>query len=113
MQMPVSNTIFKVIFHNQGEVYEIFALEVYPSDMINFVTVEQLKFNNKNSQIIDPSEEKLKSEFESVERTYIPVHSVIRIDEVTELGVAKITLTDHKVTPFPSADSTTSLDNET
>lgn len=111
--MSVSNTIFKVIFYNEGKVYEIFALEVYPSDMINFVTVEQLTFNNKNTLVVDPSEEKLKIEFESVERTYIPVHSIIRIDEVSKLGTAKITQTDQKVTPFPSTNSTLSIDNET
>ncbi len=112
-QVPATNTIFKVIFYNEGKVYEIFALEVYPSDMMNFVTVEQLTFNNKNTVVVDPSEEKLKAEFESVERTYIPMHSIVRIDEVNKVGVAKITQTDQKVAQFPGVNSTYTSDNET
>lgn len=94
--------IFKVIFHNQGKVYELFAKEVYPSDMIGFVTIEQLTFNERSSVVVDPSEEKLKTEFESVKRSYIPMHSVIRIDEVDKQGVAKIIDSDGKVATFPN-----------
>ena len=41
--------------------------------------------------MVDPSEENLKSEFKHVARTYIPLHSIIRIDEVSKQGVAKVT----------------------
>ena len=111
--MTTTNNTFKVIFYNEGKVYEIFALEVYPSDMMGFVTVEQLTFNERNSVVVDPSEEKLKMEFESVERTYIPMHSIIRIDEVCKAGVAKIIETDQKVTPFPGVSYTRPQDNDT
>ena len=51
---------------------------------------------------IDPSEEKLRTEFEGVQRSFIPMHAVIRIDEVEKEGVAKITSTDGgTVTAFP------------
>jgi hypothetical protein len=40
--------------------------------------------------VIDPSEERLKDEFREVKRTYIPLHSIIRIDEVEKEGAAKI-----------------------
>ena len=40
--------------------------------------------------VVDPSEEKIKTEFEGVKRTYIPMHSVLRIDEVDKEGVSKI-----------------------
>ena len=96
------NSIFKVVFYNQNKVYEVFAREVYQSDMYGFVIIEQLTFNERNSVVVDPSEEKLKSEFESVKRCYIPMHSIIRIDEVEKQGVSKITDTDQKVTPFPT-----------
>ena len=83
--MTTNKTIFKVIFYNESKVYEIFALEVYPSDMMGFVTVEQLTFGERSTLVVDPGEEKLKLEFESVERTYIPTHAIIRIDEVRYL----------------------------
>ncbi|MBT4393860.1 MAG: DUF1820 family protein [Acidiferrobacteraceae bacterium] len=32
--------------------------------------------------IVDPSDEKLKSEFAGVKRTYIPLHAIVHIDKV-------------------------------
>lgn len=98
-----NKNIYKVIFHNQGKVFELFAREVYQSEMYGFVTIEQLTFSKHEGVLVDPGEEKLKSEFDSVKRCYIPMHSIVRIDEVEKLGVAKISDVDSKVTPFPGA----------
>ena len=54
--------------------------------MFGFVEVEGLLFGGKGSLVVDPSEERLQTEFAGVERTYIPMHSVIRIDEVEKKG---------------------------
>jgi len=108
-----SKQIFKVIFHNQGDVYEIYAQNVDHGIMFGFLEVEQLIFGEKTTVVVDPTEEKLKHEFEGVERTYIPLHSVIRIDEVTKEGVAKITAgssNGSNVMPFPVY--TKSIDSE-
>jgi hypothetical protein len=43
----------------------------------------------------------LKNEFKSVERSYLPINAIIRIDEVAESGEAKIKQTKNQVTPFP------------
>jgi hypothetical protein len=96
-----SEEIFKVIFHNQGKVYEVFAKEVYQSDMYGFITIEQITFRDRDSVLVDPGEEKLKAEFDSVNRCYIPMHSIIRIDEVEKQGVSKISDIDSKIMPFP------------
>ena len=40
--------------------------------------------------VLDPGEERIKSEFAGVKRTYLPLHSVLRIDEVKKQGVSKI-----------------------
>jgi len=98
-----SKHTYKVIFHNQGKVYEVFAKDVHQSAMYAFVEVEKLVFGERTSVVVDPSEENLKSEFEGVSRIYIPIHSIIRIDEVEKEGHAKITSVDGEtnVTPFP------------
>jgi len=85
-----SKTLFKVSFVNQGKIYEIFARQIAQSSMYGFVEVEELVFGEKTSLVLDPSEERLKDEFAGVRRTYIPMHSVIRIDEVEKRGTAKI-----------------------
>ncbi len=82
--------IYKVIFHNQGKVYEIYAQEVAQSGMLGFVEIGGLLFGEKSSVVVDPTEERLKAEFEGVKRAYIPMHSVVRIDEVEKQGINKI-----------------------
>ncbi len=96
--------IFKVIFHNQGKIYEIYARNVQQGAMFGFVEIENLVFGGKNALVVDPTEENLKSEFNHVTRTYIPMHSVVRIDEMDKQGSAKITEFDDKeknIMPFP------------
>ena len=88
--MKKSNRIYKVIFVSQDSVYEIFARHVYPSDMYGFIEVEELVFGERSQVLVDPAEEKLKHEFAQVKRSYIPMHSIIRIDEVEKEGLAKI-----------------------
>ncbi|MDA7737514.1 DUF1820 family protein [Porticoccus sp.] len=85
-----SAAMYKVIFLNQGEVYEMYAKQVYQSDLWGFLEVEEFVFGERSQMIVDPAEEKLKSEFSSIKRSFIPVHSVIRIDEVEKEGVCKI-----------------------
>lgn len=82
--------VYKVVFVNQGKVYEVYAKQVNQSSMYAFIEVEDLIFGETSAVVIDPSEERLKSEFQGVTRTYIPMHSVVRIDEVEKEGVAKI-----------------------
>jgi hypothetical protein len=94
--------IYKVLFHNQGQVYEVYAHSIYQSDLYGFIEVEDYIFGKKGQMVIDPGEEKLRSEFEGVQRSFVPMQNVIRIDEVEKEGVAKIIDSKgDKVTPFP------------
>ena len=82
--------VYRVIFHNQGNVYELYARKVSQGEMYTFVEVEDIIFGERGGLLVDPSEEKLKSEFAGVRRTYIPLPSIVRIDEVEKEGVNKI-----------------------
>ncbi len=82
--------IYKVVFYNKDQVYEVFARQIYQSDLYGFIEIEEIIFGERSQLVVDPNEEKLKTEFESVVRSYIPIHSVVRIDEVEKEGVAKI-----------------------
>lgn len=96
--------LYKVIFYNQGKVYEIYARDVHQGSMFSFIEVAKLVFGEKTSVVVDPSEENLKSEFSNVTRTYIPLHSIIRIDEVEKQGASKVTEVagkDGNIMPFP------------
>ncbi|HET6725559.1 MAG TPA: DUF1820 family protein [Gammaproteobacteria bacterium] len=96
--------IYKVIFLNQGKVYEIYARSVTQGTLFGFVEVEKLSFGERSSVVVDPGEERLKTEFDGVRRTYIPLHAIVRIDEVEKQGVAKVSDADGgNVMPFPYA----------
>ena len=88
--MSESTPIYKVIFLNQNKVYELYAKAIYQSEMYGFIEVEEFMFGERSQMIVDPGEEKLKNEFAGVARSYIPMHSIIRIDEVEKEGVGKI-----------------------
>jgi len=95
--------IFKVLFVNQGKVYEIYARKVGHGGMFGFLEVEELVFGERSSVVVDPAEEKIKAEFQDVRRTYLPLHAVLRIDEVKKHGVSKISaLEGSNVAQFPA-----------
>lgn len=87
--MP-AQPVYKVIFQNGGQVYEVFARAIYQSDMWGFIEVEEFVFGERSQILVDPSEEKLKNEFSGVTRSYIPLQSIIRIDEVDKEGSVKV-----------------------
>ena len=94
--------LFKVVFMSQGQVYEVYARSVGQGDLFGFIVIEELVFGERTTVVVDPSEEKIKSEFEDVRRTYLPMHSIIRIDEVDKQGTAKISkLEGGNVAQFP------------
>ena len=97
-----NKSIYKVSFYNQSKVYEVYASQVYQSDLYGFVTIEGLVFNERSSVVVDPSEEKLKTEFDQVKRFFVPMHAIIRIDEVDKQGVAKISDAGENIAHFPS-----------
>ena len=94
--------LYRIIFVNQGKIYEIYAHSISHGDLFGFVEVEDIVFGERTSVLVDPSEERIKSEFAGVQRTYIPMHGVIRIDQVEKQGVSKISPVDgDNVTQFP------------
>jgi hypothetical protein len=88
--MPAKKRIYRVTFQNQGRVYEVYARSVAQGAMFGFVEVEGLLFGERSSIVVDPSEEALKTEFAGVERTYVPMHAILRIDEVEKRGPSRI-----------------------
>jgi hypothetical protein len=102
---------YKITFINQGEIYELYAKQVYQPDLYGFVVIEEIVFGEKTSLVVDPSEERLKSEFDQVKRSYIPMHAVLRIDEVEKEGISKVKEVDGKVAQFPSPVYTPSEDS--
>jgi hypothetical protein len=96
--------IFKIMFVNQSKVYEVYARKISQSSLFGFIEVEELVFGQRSSVVLDPAEERIKSEFGGVKRSYLPIQSILRIDEVRKHGVSKILAYEGagNVTQFPS-----------
>ena len=71
-----ARSIYKVVFLSQGKVYEIYARNVTQGTLFGFIEVERLVFGERSSIVIDPAEERIRSEFAGVRRTYLPLHSI-------------------------------------
>jgi hypothetical protein len=102
-QAMAASHIFRIMFVNQGKVYEVYARRVTHGELFGFIEVEELLFGERSSVVLDPSEERIKGEFSGVKRTFLPLHSVLRIDEVKKHGTAKITVLESggNVAQFP------------
>jgi hypothetical protein len=102
-QAMAASHIFRIMFVNQGKVYEVYARRVTHGELFGFIEVEELLFGERSSVVLDPSEERIKGEFSGVKRTFLPLHSVLRIDEVKKHGTAKITVLEGSgnVAQFP------------
>ena len=100
--MSKEKHLFRIQFISNGEHYELYVREVSQGTMFGFVEIGDFVWDTHTSLVLDPSHEKLKSEFGDVTRTYIPMHNVLRIDEVKKQGCAKISELSDKVTAFPS-----------
>jgi hypothetical protein len=101
--MSTAKKLYKVIFLNHGKVYEIYAKRIAASDLYGFTYVAELSFSSGDGLLVDPTEEKLKEEFAGTQALHLPMHSIIRVEEVLERGVAKIRdqLTGEKIMAFP------------
>ncbi|MCM2970932.1 MULTISPECIES: DUF1820 family protein [Larsenimonas] len=99
--MP-AKSVYRVIFHQQNEVWELYAREIYQSDLWGFLEVEGVVFGDTSSVVVDPSAEKLKKAFEGVQRSYIPMNAIVRIDEVEREGEARAVKASGNVAPFPT-----------
>jgi len=95
--------LFRIAFLNHGKVYELFCTGVCTSTLLGFLEVSGLVFGETDSLVIDPTEEKMRDEFDGVEILHLPMHSVLRVEQVKKKGQAVIRDREsgEKVTPFP------------
>lgn len=95
--------LYKIIFFNQGKVYELFAKSVTSSGLWGFVEVADLVFETGEGLVVDPTEERMRQEFEGARVLHLPIQSVLRVEEVDKRGQCLIRDREsgEKVTPFP------------
>lgn len=101
--MP-ARALYKITFQNAGKIYELYAREVSSSGLWGFIEIGELVWDTGEGLVIDPTEERLRDEFGTTQRLHLPMHSVVRIEEVERKGQLAIRDSqsgDRIVTPFP------------
>ncbi len=83
--------LYKVVFMQRDEVLELYARYITEDSLVGFVEVEELVFSDPDAKIVlNPNLEKLKQQFDGVQRTYLPIHTILRIDEIDQPSVATV-----------------------
>lgn len=93
--------LYRIQFMNNGKNYQLYVRELVQSNLFGFIEIADFVFDSPSTLLVDPSTEKLKTEFTGVNRSFIPLQAVIRIDAVTEKGAARISELGDNVSHFP------------
>jgi hypothetical protein len=101
--MGKSATLYKVIFHSAGKIYELYANAVISSDLFGFVRVSGIELDQGEGLVIDPTGERLREEFADVRSLHLPMHTIVRVEEVDKRHALKILDggSGEKIMPFP------------
>ncbi|CAM3690939.1 hypothetical protein VA7868_02456 [Vibrio aerogenes CECT 7868] len=104
--MAQQKPLYKVIFIQAGKQYEVFVRELLSSNIFGFIEIGDFVWDTRATIVLDPSHEKLKDEFDAVDRTFLPMHCILRVDRVAQhqiekSGMAKIVELGDKVAHFP------------
>jgi hypothetical protein len=95
--------LYKVTFLNQGRTLELYARHVENSALWGFTQIGELDFAHSEGVVVDPTEEKLRDEFKDTKVLHVPMHCVLRIEEVEKRGTLSIrdAQSGEKIMPFP------------
>jgi hypothetical protein len=98
-----TSRLYKVTFLNTGKIYEIYARRVSSSTLWGFTEVADLQFEEAGL-LVDPAEERLRTEFRETRALHLPMQAIVRIEEVERRGQSVIrdaATGERVVTPFP------------
>ncbi len=100
--------LYKVTFINAGRTLELYARHVASSSLWGFTEVGDLDFAQNESVVVDPNEEKLRDEFRNTKMLHLPMHCILRVEEVEKRVPVVIrdiaageTFASDTIRPFP------------
>lgn len=102
--MSRKKTLYKIVFQSQGQVVELYARHLSQGGLFGFIEVEELVFGARSELVVDPSEEGIRNEYGGARRLFLPLHAILRIEEVEREGPARVRPGKEAagiVTPFP------------
>lgn len=102
-----NSVIYRIIFQQDGKIYEVYSRYATEETLVGFLEIDELILEDTQHGgiVLDPTMEKLRKEFKGVKRSYIPIHHIIRLDEINPQSLqssAEASTTDN-VSPFPTS----------
>ena len=91
-------TYYKVSFTRDQELYQVCAREVQASDLYGLIEMSDFVFP-ESKLVYNPGEERLRREFEGIQRTFLPYHTIVRIDEVLDSQASEIKIVPLQALP--------------
>ena len=103
--MSCDESVFRVVYQVQGQKKILYARYISEESLMGFIEAEALLTAADKKDLPESLDiENLNAEFESVARTYLPMHAIIRIDELIKENEAMKSTenTSCNVSHFPS-----------
>ncbi|MCX7552791.1 DUF1820 family protein [Marinicella sp. S1101] len=85
-----NHKIYRINYNTNQEVYELYAKAVNTQELLGFISISDLLFDQQSGVVIDPTEERLKTEFKGVKTLHLPIQNVLKIEEVEQKKSCKI-----------------------
>jgi len=96
--------LYKITFINHGKLYELYAQRVTDSRLWGFCEIADLVFDLHEGLVADPVEERLRAEFGNTRVLHLPMHGILRVEEVEKKEQSSIrdaASGEKVITPFP------------
>jgi hypothetical protein len=93
---------YRVTFTSDRELYQVCARHVSPSDLYGLIELGGFIFPEQRL-VYNPGEERLRREFEGIRRTWLPIHAIVRIDEIAESRETEVKIIPLEAPPRPQA----------
>jgi hypothetical protein len=91
-------TYYRVSFTRDQELYQVCARRVQASDLYGLIEISDFVFP-QSKLVYNPGEERLRREFEGIQRTFLPYHAIVRIDEVLDTQESEIKIVPLQALP--------------
>jgi hypothetical protein len=102
-----SKKLYKVTFLSEGKTLELYAHQVASSALWGFTEVGDIVFDAQGEGLlIDPTEEKLREQFQNTRVLHLPMQCIVRVEEVEKrapLAIRDAATGERVVMPFPVA----------
>ena len=100
--MAAKKLLYRIRFRTEDKILEVYCKNVTQGELFGFIEISGFVWGRKSEIILDPTEQEVRSEFSGVKNAQIPMHAVVRVDQVEKGGTAKILPLDKNEEKPPS-----------